>query len=982
MWVVILLLPFGKGFSTDKRVLGTLSHINFTTKDGLPSNEVYCVFQDSKGFIWVGTDRGVARFDGYEFKVFTAEDGLTDNVVFRIAEDSSGNIWFVTADRKLSIFRKDECIVPFSKNKQIQKILIEKQRVGSVYFDNLFIDSNDVLFLSNYELGYLKIKLQEQNNIIEFVPSLDVFLDYSMADIELVRDGQFSFAFVNSCTWFSVEELSLNYGEKSLSYIHLLGKRERPYYFNDSLLIVGRNLINIHQNNKVIKRFDGIVHIYQVSNGYLINEVINNGNRKVYFTESLTDIQLKEPLVSDNIRLTVPIADNNGGLWFGSLENGLYYLPNLNVNIVRDEVNVSAILPTKNGLIYNERWIVHKKDIGRDEKITSSIRLEDLSIESNVSYKFNHQIRVEELAKELVKRKIFTAPTINEISFHNGYQYLALGRRLFVYKPDKTIELLNVFDFRISAMDFSNSENLFLGFNNNTIAKFSNVHELKEFDVSKENLFLSTKYKPIEIKYIPTIKALAVVYAGRGLTLIFDDLSERKITTNSGLLSNSINQLVLKNDSQLWVTTNKGVNILDCFTVDSIKISALFNSSKSLLSPNVKQIFFENDSLVYIGTDHGLNALHLSKKQKELKANTYIEKIQVNGKTAKNRSRFKFDENTVEISYISLQYNHFGNVNYRYKLEGLSDQWVHSKERKATFLNLNPGKYSFYLQAQNESGSWDDLDHHFSFEIEKPFWTSWWFIIAVAFGIMLFIGVVLYYYIDNLRKERSFLKQEKLMSDKLNEIQQKALNSQLNPHFVFNSLNSIQNFILTKRTELSSDYLSMFSKLMRYVFENSKALYVSLADEIKALELYLKLERVRHNDKFDFEFSVKEIDLNKVNIPSLLIQPTVENAIWHGLLSADRKDKKLEIRIFMQNENLIIEVEDNGVGRNYKKGFEKVKVIKKQKSSGIELTQHRLKLLRESTGLETDFQIIDLFDENNTACGTLVRIQIPKKLQQ
>jgi len=982
LWVVILLLPFGKGFSLDKRVSGTLSHINFTTKDGLPSNEVYCVFQDSKGFIWVGTDRGVARFDGYEFVVFTAEDGLTDNVVFRIAEDSSGNIWFVTADRKLSIFRKDERIVPFSKNKEIHKILLEKERLGSVYFDNLFIDSNDVLFLSNYELGYIKIKLREQNEIIDNVPSLIGFYELLQGDVSVICENEFSFTFVNPCTWLSVEDLSLKDGEKSLSNIHLVGERERPYYFNDSLLIVGRILLNIHQNNKVIKRFNGIVHIYQVSNGYLINEVINNGNKKVYFTESLTDIKLKEPLISDNIRLTVPIADNNGGLWFGSLENGLYYLPNLDVNIVRDEVNVSAILPTKNGLIYNERWIVHEKNIGSAEKITSSVKLEDLSIESNDSYKFNHQIRVEELAKELLQRKIFTAPTINEISIRNGSHYLVLGRRLFVYKPDKTIELLNAFDFRISAMDFSNSENLFLGFNNNTIAKFSNVQELKESNVSKENLFLSSKYKSIEIKYIPSIKALAVVYAGRGLTLIFDDLSERKITTDSGLLSNSINQLVLKNDSQLWVATNKGVNILDCSTIDSIKVSALFNSSKSLLSPNVKQILFKNDSLVYIGTDQGLNALHLSKRQNDLKANIYIEKIHVNGNAVENRSIFEFEENTIEISYISLQYNHFGNVNYRYKLEGLSDQWVHSKERKATFLNLNPGKYSFYLQAQNESGSWDDLDNPFSFEIEKPFWASWWFIIAVAFGIMLFIGVVLYYYIDNLRKERSFLKQEKLMSDKLNEIQQKALNSQLNPHFVFNSLNSIQNFILTKRTELSSDYLSMFSKLMRYVFENSKALYVSLADELKALELYLKLERVRHNDKFDFEFSIKEIDLNKVNIPSLLIQPTVENAIWHGLLSAVREDKKLEIRIFIQKENLIIEVEDNGVGRNHKKGFEKVKVIKKQKSSGIELTQHRLKLLRESTGLETDFQIIDLFDENNTACGTLVRIQIPKSLQQ
>ncbi|MGB0868972.1 MAG: histidine kinase [Flavobacteriales bacterium] len=979
MWVVILLLPFGKGFSTDKRVLGTLSHINFTTKDGLPSNEVYCVFQDSKGFIWVGTDRGVARFDGYEFVVFTAEDGLTDNVIFGIAEDKSGNIWFTTSNLTLCYYNGVGEIIEYRYNEKIKSCIIDSNRSLSSFFDQISIQKQTI-YLSKFNLGFLEIPLNFDGVIVNHIFSREKNNALNEGSIQIVNQNGYSNVYVNDCNGYMFND-DVSFDEKlkanNLNEIALL----RPYLIDDSLLVIGGNVLN-SKNYKLVINFNNNIHVFKVGDLFLLNEITRDPKGKVYLLENLTEPIDSKPIIHDHIRLTPPIIDRDNGLWLGSLEKGVFYIPNVNMKIINDEINVSNILPIDSGILYGERNRTIKLNTKTHrEDLIGNVHFDILDVSVSRTIKLGVGVNCEFLKPALAKFDNQSSRVIDDFTFYKRKLFFTTSSSIFSYDKDIGLRLIKDVEFNFSSFDFNNKNVFFIG-RNNGIAKFNSVNEIKEMTSFEEHLFVSTQYKPKEMRYIPSIKTLAVVFAGRGFSLFQKNKSEKRITTEDGLLSNSINQLVLKNDSQLWVATNKGVNVIDFFSEDSVKVTTLLNSSKSLLSPNVKQIFFENDSLVYIGTDHGLNALHLSKKQKELKANIYIEKIQVNGKTAKNRSRFKFEENTVEISYISLQYNHFGNVNYRFKLEGLSDQWVHSKERKATFLNLNPGKYSFYLQAQNESGSWDDLDYHFSFEIEKPFWTSWWFIIAVAFGIMLFIGVVLYYYLDNLRKERSFLKQEKLMSDKLNEIQQKALNSQLNPHFVFNSLNSIQNFILTKRTELSSDYLSMFSKLMRYVFENSKALYVSLADEIKALELYLKLERVRHNDKFDFEFSVKEIDLNKVNIPSLLIQPTVENAIWHGLLSTDRKDKKLEIRIFMQNENLIIEVEDNGVGRNYKKGFEKVKVIKKQKSSGIELTQHRLKLLRESTGLETDFQIIDLFDDNNTACGTLVRIQIPKSLQQ
>ena len=156
-----------------------------------------------------------------------------------------------------------------------------------------------------------------------------------------------------------------------------------------------------------------------------------------------------------------------------------------------------------------------------------------------------------------------------------------------------------------------------------------------------------------------------------------------------------------------------------------------------------------------------------------------------------------------------------------------------------------------------------------------------------------------------------------------------ALNSQLNPHFVFNSLNSLQNFILTNRKELSSDYLSTFSRLMRFVFENSKNLYVPLSDEIEALKLYLELEQIRRNNLFDYTIDYDSEDSDDVYIPSLLVQPMIENAIWHGLLNKEDDNRLIRVGFRKDQDRLVIEVEDNGVGRGQSKP--RPKLIRKQK---------------------------------------------------
>ncbi len=451
-----------------------------------------------------------------------------------------------------------------------------------------------------------------------------------------------------------------------------------------------------------------------------------------------------------------------------------------------------------------------------------------------------------------------------------------------------------------------------------------------------------------------------------------------RLSENDGLVSNTINTIFMDDDEVLWLGTNKGINSLQIDTLtDEYHINTISNGSKNLSSPNVLQIY-NRDSNLYLGTDSGFDIINLAGKTKKAQIPLILDSLYINDNCFKPTNKFnslRYDNNTLTFYYTAITFNRFGDIKYRYKLEGLSDNWVYTKDRKATFIQLNPGEYMFHLQVQDEEGKWIKLEVKPYFYIKKPYWRTWWFIgIVILLGVLI-TGGILYYYITNLNKEKIFIEDKQRLSEELNETQQKALSSQLNPHFVFNSLNSIQNFILTKRTELSSDYLSMFSKLMRFVFENSKKLYVPLQDEIEALNLYLELEQVRHNHKFDYKIHDESLKNELIYLPSLLIQPLIENSIWHGLLHKLEDDRKLDVVFSIKEAYLNIEIRDNGVGRGFSKP--RPKFIQKQKSSGIELTKQRLNLLSQSLNIETNMKINDLFDSDRKPIGTSVVITIP-----
>ncbi len=256
--------------------------------------------------------------------------------------------------------------------------------------------------------------------------------------------------------------------------------------------------------------------------------------------------------------------------------------------------------------------------------------------------------------------------------------------------------------------------------------------------------------------------------------------------------------------------------------------------------------------------------------------------------------------------------------------------------------------------------------------------------IAGGTGILVFSSVISFVFYKRRRdeafrkKEAELRQQEAELKQQVSEVEMKALRSQMNPHFIFNSLNSIYRYMENHDIERAGSYLVQFSKLIRMILENSMHPEVTLQEDIQGLELYMKMESMRLNDKFDFSFEINEaLDPNEILVPPLLLQPFVENAIWHGLSPKEERGH-ISIRIHPEGDSMIrCEVEDNGVGRDFKKTTESNKLNGHKKSLGMAITKERIELINRKKGTNGYFKIIDLKDGDNKGIGSKVEVFLP-----
>jgi LytS/YehU family sensor histidine kinase len=312
-------------------------------------------------------------------------------------------------------------------------------------------------------------------------------------------------------------------------------------------------------------------------------------------------------------------------------------------------------------------------------------------------------------------------------------------------------------------------------------------------------------------------------------------------------------------------------------------------------------------------------------------------------------------------------------MQYAYKMDGIDRDWIYSDRRYLSYSGIPPGKYLLHIKAINGTGV---MSNEISLRIiiHPPFWKTWWFIATCIVAGIALIVVVFRYRVTQIKRE------ERLKTDfnkKMAEVEMKALRAQMNPHFLFNCLNSINRYIVINDTVKASSYLTKFSKLIRLILDNSSSDTTTLDSEITLLKLYIEMESMRFDGKFTFSIDIDTtLRVDTVIIPTMIIQPYVENAIWHGLLNKGDSGQLMLKFIDKGLHELEVIIEDNGVGREKAKELKRKNSLK-NKSFGMQITNDRIKVLNQLYDAAAHVKIKDLINKDGTPAGTRVILHIP-----
>ncbi|HEX7905458.1 MAG TPA: histidine kinase [Chitinophagaceae bacterium] len=452
----------------------------------------------------------------------------------------------------------------------------------------------------------------------------------------------------------------------------------------------------------------------------------------------------------------------------------------------------------------------------------------------------------------------------------------------------------------------------------------------------------------------------------------------QKLNTREKGIDGNIYELTTDKQGQVWGYTLRELIKIDTGTLSFTTYSFQYGVDEADF---FHFSFLPSGEIVFGGRNDIIiaNPAEL-KRNKEIPV-PYLESVEVLNQPydfARNRSALNLGhkQNFFSIGFSALAFTMGKNVKFRYRLKGFDDWSEVMGRRFANYTNVPGGDYVFQLQAANNEGAWNPNTLEMPVHIRTAFWLTWWFRIAI---VMLLAAALysLYRYRLRLVKKKQQLKGE--YEKKLANVEMTALLAQMNPHFIFNSLNSIDSYIIRNESKQASEYLNNFARLMRLILQNSRTNYISLKDELAAIELYLQMESLRFKNKFQFEIDVDpELDTSAIVIPPMLIQPYMENAIWHGLMTKSNGDAgKVKLGIHKKDDNLLCTISDNGVGRKKAAELKEGKINNHKRSMGMQITQDRIDVINKLYNLNTSVRIYDMENEKGEPLGTRVELTIP-----
>lgn len=949
------------------------SYTRYDIKDGLAGSSVFCAAQDKQGFMWFGTESGLSRFDGVHFKNFTTEDGLPDNEIINLFCDSKGRLWMMPFSRSLCYYHKGRL------HTRQNDSLLSKFKIGR----NIFFVAEDkkgtIAFGEQYRIHLLKDTSVTHIDIAKYFDNIpgDATITAMSTDefgtIQL-RIGTRLFRIVENQLVLAYTELgglNNNIGELAIGKNFLISIQ--PYLATktvpDDITIAFYRM----QQTRTIKSVPGHIN-FSILSDSLFSKNTNDG---AFIYNGHSDRPAEHHLAGKSISYV--FRDDEKNTWFCTQREGVFKLNSPFVSGYRFKGNNNKLLS-----IYSLYW--HKSDlwVGTEDSYlftfrpaTGMARLQpytkDIIGSSRNATKSLLETKTNDLLIALQKEIRTVSGAINGISgsikdvtpAYDSLALVATSNGVFLINTVTLERDDMVWPIRATTAHYSKSNECFyIG----TLEGLYKVTKQKQVRyVGDDTSLLRNRIASIQEA---TDGTMWIATYDRGVIKYKGDKVLDHISKEDGLSSNISRCLFLRGNN-LWVGTDRGLDKIT-FSENNYTITK-YNVADGLVSDFINCVYAD-DSLVYVGTPEGISYFDHNKISQTAPCLLRITDIIVSDNSLADSASFVLPrkQNNIRFEYAGISYRSGGDITYRYRLSGLDTGWRITKENFLNYPILSPGNYTMELQAINKFGVESEIIR-IPFLIEKFWWERLWVRIVAIIGFLFLVG-----FISNrrIKQVRSREKEKNILREQISTLEQMALKAQMNPHFIFNSLNSIQHYVLDKDIVGANKYISGFSRLIRLTLENSSKSEISIDEEVDYLSQYLELEKIRQSDKFSYSINVMPGILhNGYTISPMLLQPFVENCIRHGIRYRNDSAGHIKIDITKHENGLRFTIEDNGVGRAVAGAYKSSNPIEYQ-SRGVALTEQRISLINKNKKEKIDITISDV-EKEGVVAGTKVVMNYP-----
>lgn len=957
-----------KGFDFYHPKAGEIKHFQKSDYRNLKSDRVSKLYFDSNNHLWVGLWQGVG-FCKYnllddEFTHYAYDpNSLKKDWYNDFLEDKDHNfrIGFWGSSGLHLFNRNKEIFEPDHFRPSNQPLVQAISALGSDN-ENLWIGSkNGFIYKYQYDTGeffaytsgtnsYSEFNKIHYKDVFDFNAVFEIFIDSlnqkwlitdngiisiffgqnEFVDYPFEKEGVYQFLNISrnkGKAWFFVDNqlYAFNFVTKvynkenidlsSIKNLKYIIEKEKEYY-----LLTNKQILNFDKTHKTISVVDDF------KNDFIKKAFYDKTNHLWIFSEnniSVYDHQLKKTDHNFNLRALKDISVNriyqhpDSTIYIGT-DNGLFLINQFKVI----KHFCSGIIP-ENNIISNEVISV-TSDLNHNIWIGTDKGLCKYNPQSEVFESFNQP-----------DQNTLTSHLISDLFEDNDGYIWAGTTNGGLNRIDPETRTINHF---VHLPDDSTS------------ISSNNIHCI--FQDQNQNIWVGTD---------------------NGLNLLENNSHKfKRFYTVDGLPGNQIMSIEQDNQSNLWIATNNGLSrfnpqnaiFSNYYEQDGLQANVFSNASTKL---KTGQLVFGGVNGINIFYPENIDFIY-QKPDVQITKFEIFEQLYKTDFIKTNKVYLNYKENFFTIYFSALNFYNPQQFEYKYMLDGVNPDWVITKDDiSAVYTDISPGNYNFYVKAIAPDGTEGDIKT-LRINIKPPFWQTWWFytfILIIKFSI---IGWILY------------LRFRKYKAEKENaQLEQKLLRSQMNPHFIFNALFSIQNFIYAQRTDEADRFLTKFSRLLRLILENSRESLITIDSEIQTISNYLDLQKLRFDEKFQFKIIVDpKINKEELMIPPMLAQPFIENAIEHGFYEKDKK-YDLNIGIWLVEKNIIYTIEDNGIGIEKSKKLNKER-NKGHKSLGMKITNERILNLKKITKQNIKIQVIDLEGEGKS--GTRVVFTIPLKIKK